>query len=276
MTENEGVTEKIDAQAIPKDNLMQKHHGSSSVTTSDQEDENHLARPNTSSIDDHRSDSFDLELPSKRPRTQDEKKLDRILANRRSARKSRERRKTLQENLEKSVLLLTRQNEDLQRENQALKNELRVLINVFNEKQRTVATPGAAIPGFPGGNAIAGVPGADTNNLNMNNFRQQAAAHHQLQQQLTMANAAASNPLFQNANAFNPAVLAALQQQQQQQQQSQQNRTNVQDFLIAHQQAGSNPAAGMVMYGQNTNPVTANHPGIFPGQQGKGNNTAGI
>lgn len=81
------------------------------------------------------------DIVSKRPRTQEEKKLDRILANRRSARRSRERRKQLQDNLEKSVILLTRQNEDLSRENDLLKQELRVLMNVFNEKRNMGSAP---------------------------------------------------------------------------------------------------------------------------------------
>ena len=85
----------------------------------------------------------DGESDSKRPRTQEEKKQDRILANRRSARRSRERRKQLQENLEKSIILLTRQNEDLNRENDMLKQELRVLLNVFNGKRNVGSAPSA-------------------------------------------------------------------------------------------------------------------------------------
>ena len=66
-------------------------------------------------------------------RTQDQKKMDRILANRRSARRSRERRNKYQQNLEVSVALLRRQNEELSRENNMLKQELRVLINLANQ-----------------------------------------------------------------------------------------------------------------------------------------------
>lgn len=81
-------------------------------------------------------------LPNPRPshgghqRTQAEKKMDRILANRRSARRSRERRKKLQENLETSVAFLSRQNEDLSRENNMLKQELRVLINLVDQMNK--------------------------------------------------------------------------------------------------------------------------------------------
>jgi hypothetical protein len=69
-------------------------------------------------------------------RTQAEKKMDRILANRRSARRSRERRKKLQQNLEISVAFLGRQNEELSRENNMLKQELRVLINLVNQMNK--------------------------------------------------------------------------------------------------------------------------------------------
>lgn len=76
-------------------------------------------------------------------RTPAEKKMDRILANRRSARRSRERRKKLQENLEVSVAFLSKQNEELTQENTMLRHELRVLINLVNQmtKQVPVAPP---------------------------------------------------------------------------------------------------------------------------------------
>lgn len=61
------------------------------------------------------------------------KKLDRILANRRSARRSRERRKQLQENLEKSIFFLTQQNQVLSVENKQLKDELSHLMDVYNK-----------------------------------------------------------------------------------------------------------------------------------------------
>ena len=66
-------------------------------------------------------------------RTQAEKKMDRILANRRSARRSRERRKKLQHTLEVSVSLLSKQNDELSKENNILKHELQVLVNLVNQ-----------------------------------------------------------------------------------------------------------------------------------------------
>jgi len=97
--------------------------------------------------------------PNKRPRTAEAKKLeDRVLANRRSARRSRERRKQLQGSLEKSVILLTRQNEDLSRENLILKQELR---DVCNEKRNL---PGAVHPALVVSNLF---PGGDNSTSNM-------------------------------------------------------------------------------------------------------------
>ncbi len=80
--------------------------------------------------------------PEARQRTEADKKMDRVLANRRSARRSRERRKKLQQNLEISVAFLSRQNEELSRENNTLKQELRVLVNLVDElcKQRPLAS----------------------------------------------------------------------------------------------------------------------------------------
>lgn len=80
------------------------------------------------------SPAQDDSMHNKRSKTQEEKKLDRILANRKSARRSRERRKQLQDNLEKSVFLLTSQNEDLSRQNDQLKQEVRNLMTLLNEK----------------------------------------------------------------------------------------------------------------------------------------------
>ena len=76
-------------------------------------------------------------------RTQAEKKMDRILANRRSARRSRERKKQLQQNLQLYVTILSKRNEDLAQENNALKQKLQVLSGLTNHltKQRqTVAS----------------------------------------------------------------------------------------------------------------------------------------
>ena len=82
---------------------------------------------------------------SNRPRSQEQKKLDRILANRRSARRSRERRKQLQENLEKSVLLLQRQNEKLSQENASLKKDLNFLISLLSNDRNIAELPSSRV-----------------------------------------------------------------------------------------------------------------------------------
>ena len=91
---------------------------------------------NTSHSECSEQDLEGTALSKGQHRTQAEKKMDRILANRRSARRSRERRKKLQQNLEISVAFLSRQNEDLSRENGMLKQELQVLINLVDQMNK--------------------------------------------------------------------------------------------------------------------------------------------
>jgi hypothetical protein len=66
--------------------------------------------------------------------SQDKKKMSRILANRRSARKSRERRKKLQEDLEYTVMQLTQQTNELMQENDNLREQVRLLSNILNRQ----------------------------------------------------------------------------------------------------------------------------------------------
>ena len=66
---------------------------------------------------------------TKRPRTEEEKKSERLEANRLSARKSREKKRKLQENLESSVVQLTEIHAQLTEENESLKNVLRSTIH---------------------------------------------------------------------------------------------------------------------------------------------------
>ncbi len=66
----------------------------------------------------------------KRPRTEEEKKVDRQEANRRSARKSREKKRKLQDNLESTVVQLTEIHAQLAEENESLKNVLRSTIQL--------------------------------------------------------------------------------------------------------------------------------------------------
>jgi len=105
---------------------------------------NEIAEPNTTTSaanaiaeeegSAHSSDNNDdIKAETKAPRSSEEKKLDRILANRRSARKSRERRKKLQEDLEASVFYLTKQNDGLKQENDDLKKQVRLLTSLLHQ-----------------------------------------------------------------------------------------------------------------------------------------------
>jgi septal ring factor EnvC (AmiA/AmiB activator) len=102
----------------------------------DTTDNHYSSLSNTSPSECSEPDNEASLVPKGQHRTQAEKKMDRILANRRSARRSRERRKKLQQNLEVSVSFLGRQNEELSRENNMLKQELRVLINLVNQMDK--------------------------------------------------------------------------------------------------------------------------------------------
>mmetsp|Transcript_46898 Transcript_46898/g.69735 ORF Transcript_46898/g.69735 Transcript_46898/m.69735 type:complete len:181 (-) Transcript_46898:231-773(-) len=72
---------------------------------------------------------------NKKPRhelTAEEKKMKRVMANRRSARESRERRKKLLTNLEASVEILSKENASLVRENSDLRKQLQLLLPQAN------------------------------------------------------------------------------------------------------------------------------------------------
>ena len=66
----------------------------------------------------------------KKAQTAEEKKKNRLLANRRSARESRERRKNLQNSLETSVTSLTQMHATLVEENDILKRQLASMIHI--------------------------------------------------------------------------------------------------------------------------------------------------
>mmetsp|Transcript_14699 Transcript_14699/g.24905 ORF Transcript_14699/g.24905 Transcript_14699/m.24905 type:complete len:159 (-) Transcript_14699:105-581(-) len=73
----------------------------------------------------------------------DEKKLKRIMANRRSARESRERRKKLLMNLETSVDILSKENANLVRENNELRQQLASLLP---QAQTSLSMQGLSMP----------------------------------------------------------------------------------------------------------------------------------
>mmetsp|Transcript_2437 Transcript_2437/g.3242 ORF Transcript_2437/g.3242 Transcript_2437/m.3242 type:complete len:173 (+) Transcript_2437:69-587(+) len=74
----------------------------------------------------------------KSKRTPAQKKMDRILANRISARRSRDRKKHHQDNLEATVTLLSKQNDDLFKENNQLKQQLLSLIEIISRGEQPV------------------------------------------------------------------------------------------------------------------------------------------
>lgn len=73
----------------------------------------------------------------------DDKKMKRIMANRRSARESRERRKKLLMNLETSVDILSKENANLVRENNELRQQLASLLP---QAQTSLSMQGLAMP----------------------------------------------------------------------------------------------------------------------------------
>ena len=77
-----------------------------------------------SSVDGNEAQDFELD-PDKR---REARKMRRVMANRRSARESRERRKKLLTDLQESVESLTSENASLTKENLALRRELASLI----------------------------------------------------------------------------------------------------------------------------------------------------
>ena len=80
-------------------------------------------------------------------RTPEEKKMDRVLANRRSARESRERRKNLVANLAALAESLTEANAILSHENRKLREEASKLLAIYMRErlEQQQALPGAAL-----------------------------------------------------------------------------------------------------------------------------------
>jgi len=94
------------------------------------------------------SDSSDSEtnqvLTSKSQRSSEQKKMGRILANRKSARKSRERRKNLIVDLESSVVYLTKQNDGLRQQNDDLNSQVTLLTSLLNQRNNQFIAAGAS------------------------------------------------------------------------------------------------------------------------------------
>ena len=84
--------------------------------------------------------------PTSTAKTADEKKWDRVLANRRSAKESRERRKKLLTDLEESVERLKTENSSLAQENSSLRTQLQNALASNNRTAAEAALAGAANP----------------------------------------------------------------------------------------------------------------------------------
>uniref|UniRef100_A0A6V2KEY2 BZIP domain-containing protein n=1 Tax=Ditylum brightwellii TaxID=49249 RepID=A0A6V2KEY2_9STRA len=106
--------------------------------------ENNMADSDASSVSSHVSQVSDVstsnERKPKRQRTEEEKKHDRIMANRRSARESRERKRKIMENLEFTVQRLTDENKDLQKLNEKLQLQVETLLLLSDAKSREHGT----------------------------------------------------------------------------------------------------------------------------------------
>lgn len=85
-----------------------------------------------------------VQMPAEK--TTEEKKWDRVLANRRSAKESRERRKKLLSDLEESVEKLKKENSGLSEENANLRTQLQIALASNNRTAAEAALAGAANP----------------------------------------------------------------------------------------------------------------------------------
>jgi len=94
------------------------------------------------------SDSSDSEtnqvLTSKSQRSSEQKKMDRSLANRKSAQKSRKRRKNLMVHLESSVACLSSQMDGLKQQNDDLNKQITLLTSVLNQRNSQFIAAGAS------------------------------------------------------------------------------------------------------------------------------------
>lgn len=93
-----------------------------------------------------RKTTVTVNSPTSTAKSADEKKWDRVLANRRSAKESRERRKKLLSDLEESVERLRTENSSLAQENASLRTQLQNALASNNRTAAEAALAGAANP----------------------------------------------------------------------------------------------------------------------------------
>ena len=116
-------------------------------TTAQQDDETSLSSAKYQNETDSDGNG-EYENPKKKMRSAGEKKRDRILANRRSAKESRERRKKLIQGLEESVSSLTSENAVLSRENENLRWQLETMM-IVNAQHAANASTGTGVASNP-------------------------------------------------------------------------------------------------------------------------------
>jgi len=92
----------------------------------------------------HKKRKASVQIPA--GKTTEEKKWDRVLANRRSAKESRERRKQLLSDLEESVEKLKKDNSGLSAENANLRTQLQIALASNNRTAAEATLAGAANP----------------------------------------------------------------------------------------------------------------------------------
>lgn len=92
----------------------------------------------------HKKRKASVQMPA--GKTTEEKKWDRVLANRRSAKESRERRKQLLSDLEESVEKLKKDNSGLSAENANLRTQLQIALASNNRTAAEATLTGAANP----------------------------------------------------------------------------------------------------------------------------------
>lgn len=129
----ENMKQEDQMEQVALTSPQQNHHSTSSIGA--------LQVPSSVSgvADDGNGSQNTSEPDSDAPiiaQTEEEKKrYDRILANRRSARKSRERRRQLQDDLQRSVMFLAQENEQLKSENEILKGQVAALRRICSQRQ---------------------------------------------------------------------------------------------------------------------------------------------
>mmetsp|Transcript_23912 Transcript_23912/g.35946 ORF Transcript_23912/g.35946 Transcript_23912/m.35946 type:complete len:215 (+) Transcript_23912:62-706(+) len=186
--------------------------------------------------------------------TKDGKRKERLEQNRISARESRKRKKNMIEELQRTVITLSRENKELNERNDTLRRELveigtnnpgvvniQALMSCTGSTSDAAAATAAALPeGIPSGNTSGGAAtGGNTNGADNSAAAAVPSANPQAaqnQQQVQNAIQQQQQALMQQMFAMNPALMGGmmgmsgmmggmgLQQQQQSDQQQQQQQ----------------------------------------------------